>query len=107
MNLFRAVAVASSLLIAGAASAADSAGPVEPAGPPPSAAPRAPPPPAPPRAPPRPRSAEADAATYERCTKLAKEDPAGARDLAEIWRDRGGGHPADHCFAVALSGLKQ
>ena len=28
-------------------------------------------------------------------------------DLAESWHDRGGAHPADHCFAVALIGLKQ
>src|SRR5439155_15220551 len=60
-----------------------------------------------PRAPGPPRSAEADAATYERCMKLAQEDPPAARDLAETWRDRGGAHPADHCFAVALIGLKQ
>jgi tetratricopeptide (TPR) repeat protein len=39
--------------------------------------------------------------------KLAKEDPAAARDLAEKWHDRGGAHPADHCVAVALIGLKQ
>jgi tetratricopeptide (TPR) repeat protein len=55
----------------------------------------------------RPRSAEADAATYERCMKLAKTQPTVARDLAEGWLDRGGGHPAEHCFAVALIGLKQ
>ena len=101
MNLLLAVAVASALVVAGTAFAAD---PVEPAGPPLSAAP----PRAPAfRAPGPPRSAEADAATYERCMKLAKEDPAAARDLAETWKDRRGGHPADHCFAVALIGLKQ
>jgi tetratricopeptide (TPR) repeat protein len=102
MNFFRALAVASSLAVSGAGFAAD---PVEPAGPPLSAAPpRAPAatlPPVPPR------SAEADAATYERCMKLAREDPAAARDVAEKWRDRGGGHPADHCFAVVLIGLGQ
>ena len=38
---------------------------------------------------------------------LANEDPGAARDLAERWRDRGGAHPADHCYAVALIGLKQ
>lgn len=102
MNLRRAVAIVLSLVIAGAAFAAD---PVESAGPPLSAAPpRAA---APPRPPLSPRSAEVNAATYERCMKLAKEEPAAARDLAETWRDRGGGHPADHCFAVALIGLKQ
>jgi tetratricopeptide (TPR) repeat protein len=101
-NLLRAVAVASSLVITGPAFANDSA---EPAG-----APRLV---APPRAPaaqgPRlpPRASDADAATYERCMNLAKEDPPAARDLAESWHDRGGGHPADHCLAVALIGLKQ
>lgn len=102
MHLLRAVAFALSLAVTGAGFAAD---PVEPAGPPLSAAPpRAPAaklPPVPPR------SAEADAATYERCMKLAREDPAAARDVAEKWRDRGGGHPADHCFAVVLIGLGQ
>jgi tetratricopeptide (TPR) repeat protein len=101
MKLPHAVAFASAIIIAGTVLAAD---PVEPAGPPLSAAPpRAPAP----RAPAPPRSADADSATYERCMKLAKEDPAAARDLAETWRGRGGGHPADHCFAVALIGLRQ
>src|SRR5215218_7704749 len=49
-----------------------------------------------------PRSAEADAATYERCMKLARENPAAARELADSWRARGGAHPAEHCQAVAL-----
>ena len=101
MNL-RAVAVALALVIAGTAFAAD---PAEPAGPPLSAAPPRAAAPQRPRL--APRSAEADAAAYERCMKLAKEEPAAARDLAESWHDRGGGHPADHCFAVALIGLKQ
>jgi tetratricopeptide (TPR) repeat protein len=85
----------------------------EPAGPPASAAP---PPPAPvppytppPRSPQRaaPRAAESDAATYDRCMNLAKTDPGAARDLAEHWQTRGGAHPADHCYAIALVGLKQ
>ena len=54
-----------------------------------------------------PRDAQADAATYERCTKLAKQDPAAAEKLAQSWRERGGAHPADHCAALALIGLKQ
>ena len=54
-----------------------------------------------------PRSEETEAATYERCLKLAREDPAAARALAQKWSERGGAHPADHCFAVALIGLKQ
>src|SRR2546426_12804268 len=37
--------------------------------------------------------------------------PGGARgpagNLAGRWHDRGGAHPADHCYAVALIGLKQ
>jgi len=56
---------------------------------------------------PRPSSAEADSAAYERCMTLAKQDPAAGRDLAQSWQNRGGAHPAEHCFAVALIGLKQ
>jgi tetratricopeptide (TPR) repeat protein len=108
VTLLRIIALSSALVISGAAFADE---PAEPAGPPLSAAPAHPPPllTAPPRSPlpGPPRSAEADAATYERCMKLAKEDPAAARDLAEKWHDRGGAHPADHCLAVALIGLKQ
>jgi len=52
-------------------------------------------------------SAETDEPIYERCMTLAKTDPAGARDVAERWHAHGGAHPADHCFAVALIGLKQ
>ena len=54
-----------------------------------------------------PRNAEADAATYERCMKLAKQDPAAAQKLASGWHEHGGAHPADHCAALALVGLKQ
>jgi tetratricopeptide (TPR) repeat protein len=109
VKLLRTVALSLSHAVSGAAFAAE---PAEPAGPPLSAAPPRPAP-APLTAAPRPappqmrRSADAEAATYERCLKLAKEDPAAARDLAESWHDRGGAHPADHCFAVALIGLKQ
>jgi tetratricopeptide (TPR) repeat protein len=38
---------------------------------------------------------------------LAQSDPAAGRDLAEHWQSRGGAHPADHCYAVSLVGLKQ
>jgi tetratricopeptide (TPR) repeat protein len=55
----------------------------------------------------KPHTADADATTYDRCMKLARENPATARDLAVDWQKRGGAHPADHCFAVALIGLKQ
>ncbi|HTZ38264.1 MAG TPA: tetratricopeptide repeat protein, partial [Stellaceae bacterium] len=94
---------------------ADAAGAAEQDGPPMSAAPR--PKPAPPpytpsqRAPAGttapPKSAAADEAMYERCMKLTTTDPGAARDLAEHWQGRGGAHPADHCYAVALVGLKQ
>ena len=53
------------------------------------------------------RDAEADAATYDRCLKLAKQNPGAAQSLAQTWHERGGAHPADHCAAVALVGLKQ
>ena len=61
------------------------------------------------RSPARPalRNAEAEAAAYDRCLKLAKEKPAAAQSLAQAWHERGGRHPADHCAAVALVGLKQ
>jgi tetratricopeptide (TPR) repeat protein len=54
-----------------------------------------------------PRDAAAEAATYERCMRLARQNPGEARSLAQSWRERGGAHPADHCAAVALIGLKQ
>ena len=107
VNLLRTIALSSTLVICGAAFADELA---EPAGPPLSAAPHlppllaAPPKPAPPGPP---RSEDTEAATYERCMKLAKDEPSAARVLAQSWLDRGGAHPADHCFAVALIGLKQ
>jgi tetratricopeptide (TPR) repeat protein len=54
-----------------------------------------------------PRDAAAEAAAYERCMKLARQNPGEARSLAQSWHERGGAHPADHCAAVALIGLKQ
>jgi len=53
------------------------------------------------------RNAEAESATYDRCIKLAKQNPSAAQNLARAWHERGGAHPADHCAAVALIGLKQ
>ena len=53
------------------------------------------------------RSAEDEAAAYARCMKLAQEDPAAGRKLAQGWREKGGAHPAEHCLAVALIGLRQ
>ncbi len=52
-----------------------------------------------------PPSADADAETYARCMKLARQDPHAAQSLADAWRQRGGAHPADHCAAVAMIGL--
>ncbi len=54
-----------------------------------------------------PRSAEADAAAYGRCMKLAREEPAVGRKQAQEWQGKRGGYPADHCLAVALIGLRQ
>jgi tetratricopeptide (TPR) repeat protein len=54
-----------------------------------------------------PRSAEADAALYDRCMRLAREKPEAGRNQAREWQKNGGGHPADHCLAVALIGLRQ
>jgi tetratricopeptide (TPR) repeat protein len=81
-------------VLAAPAYAADSAGPAKP--PAARAAPKQPP-----------TTAEEESQTYDRCMKLAKDDPEAARSLAERWRDRGGAHPADHCYAVALIGLQQ
>ncbi|HEX5454076.1 MAG TPA: tetratricopeptide repeat protein [Stellaceae bacterium] len=60
-----------------------------------------------PRLPGPPRSQEADAQTYQRCMALAAKDPAAAQALAESWHAKGGAHPAEHCLAVALIGLKR
>ena len=54
-----------------------------------------------------PRAADADAATYAKCMALAQDDPAAARKLAQSWQEQGGTHPAEHCLAVSLIGLKQ
>lgn len=56
---------------------------------------------------PAPHDAQAEAATYQHCTKLAGQNPAAAEKLAQSWRERGGAHPADHCAALALIGLKR
>jgi tetratricopeptide (TPR) repeat protein len=53
------------------------------------------------------RSAETDAALYERCMTLAREKPEAGRKQAREWQARGGGDPAEHCLAVALIGLRQ
>jgi tetratricopeptide (TPR) repeat protein len=61
----------------------------------------------PPPQPAAPRNVEAEAATYDQCMKLARQNPAAAQRLALTWHERGGAHPADHCVAVALIGLKR
>jgi tetratricopeptide (TPR) repeat protein len=38
---------------------------------------------------------------------LARSDPDAGRDMAQRWRTEGGAHPAEHCEAVALIGLKE
>jgi tetratricopeptide (TPR) repeat protein len=55
----------------------------------------------------QPRDATADAERYERCLDQAKQRPEAAWESALAWRDAGGGHPAEHCVAVALIGLRQ
>jgi len=52
-----------------------------------------------------PRSAEADAESYARCMKLARQKPKEAQSLAQAWLTHGGAHPAEHCAAVALIAL--
>jgi tetratricopeptide (TPR) repeat protein len=47
------------------------------------------------------------AARYERCISLARSNPTAGWERALAWRSDGGGHPAEHCAAVALIGLKQ
>lgn len=101
LPLLFATVVSLSAVAPGAGLAAEPGEPVEQYGPPLLAAPPHPPNPAPRR------SAEANAANYDRCMKLARDDPASARKLAQGWQERGGGHPAEHCLAVALIGLQQ
>jgi tetratricopeptide (TPR) repeat protein len=44
---------------------------------------------------------------YNRCIKLAHEDPQNAYEQALAWHDAGGGPASIHCSAVALVQLKQ
>jgi tetratricopeptide (TPR) repeat protein len=44
---------------------------------------------------------------YECCMNEARQNPTVAWEDALAWRDNGGAHPAEHCAAVALIGLKQ
>jgi tetratricopeptide (TPR) repeat protein len=50
---------------------------------------------------------ELEAEHYQRCMSLARKDPAKGWEEGLAWHDVGGGHPAEHCAAVALIGLKQ
>jgi tetratricopeptide (TPR) repeat protein len=42
---------------------------------------------------------------YNECVAVTEEDPERAFDEALIWRDQGGGNPAEHCVAMALLAL--
>ncbi|HLZ65983.1 MAG TPA: tetratricopeptide repeat protein [Aliidongia sp.] len=48
-----------------------------------------------------------DAASYERCMNTARKEPADGFEMASVWKEHGGGLPAEHCSGVALMGLKQ
>ena len=48
-----------------------------------------------------------DAQRYDRCLKLAHDNPDFADEQALAWHDAGGGPAAMHCSAVALVQLKQ
>jgi tetratricopeptide (TPR) repeat protein len=54
-----------------------------------------------------PRSEAGQAKAYQHCMALAASDPAAAQKLSESWYSRGGAHPAEHCLAVSLIGLKR
>lgn len=48
---------------------------------------------------------EDDAARYETCLLLVETDPQSAFDSAALWEREGGGAPARHCAAVAMTAL--
>lgn len=50
---------------------------------------------------------EGDANHYQRCLALARKEPSAGFEEALAWQSAGGAHPAEHCAAVALFGLKQ
>ncbi len=52
------------------------------------------------------RSAE-DAARYRECLRAVHDAPAHAAELAAAWRLQGGGLPARHCLALALTAQGQ
>jgi len=47
-----------------------------------------------------------NAKTYDDCMNEARTDPDTGFETASLWRDHGGGLPAEHCVATALIGLK-
>ncbi len=49
----------------------------------------------------------APAVTYDGCLELAQSDPATALQLATGWARTSGGEAAEHCAAVALTGLRR
>jgi tetratricopeptide (TPR) repeat protein len=54
------------------------------------------------------RDASADAERYQKCMALARSSkPDAGWEMAAGWKAAGGAHPAEHCAAVALIGLKQ
>ena len=48
-----------------------------------------------------------DADSYERCMDTARKTPEDGFEMASVWKEHGGGLPAEHCAGVALMGLKQ
>ncbi|HYL33391.1 MAG TPA: hypothetical protein VEU53_09645 [Stellaceae bacterium] len=44
---------------------------------------------------------------YDACLAETGRDPAAALKSAEMWRDVGGGFPAEHCAAIALFELQR
>jgi tetratricopeptide (TPR) repeat protein len=48
-----------------------------------------------------------DSASYDRCMATARQEPSDGFEMASVWKEHGGGLPAEHCAGVALMGLKQ
>src|SRR5258708_30058261 len=44
---------------------------------------------------------------YQACVAAVDANAADAFEMASIWRDHGGGGPAEHCIALALIGLDE
>jgi tetratricopeptide (TPR) repeat protein len=52
-------------------------------------------------------AADDDAKTYADCMNAARSRPDDGFEAGSVWRDHGGGFPAEHCIAIAMIGLKQ